>query len=185
MQSFECLQGGQGFDGKLLPSQSGRRWCSRKGGGSSLGCVVLDTCQGWCESSGLGSLQRASNRFHSLHEMEGGRPWAFGASGGAVPQHCFELGLGDGHAVWCQAARAAGCTSAGGCTDVICCIVLDLPVAPCWLGQSREFIQEALWWCASSDDFALGTDGGAMRTGVNSDVTPSSRRLFLQSKRSP
>jgi hypothetical protein len=38
------------------------------------------------------------------HEMEGGRPWALGASGSAVPQHGVELGLGNGQAVWCQAA---------------------------------------------------------------------------------
>ena len=31
----------------------------------------------------------------------------------------------------------------------------------------------------------LGTDGGAMRTLVDNDVIPSSRRLFLQSTRSP
>jgi len=42
------------------------------------------------------------------HEMEGGRPRALGASGGAVPQHGVELGHGDGQAVWCQAAWAAG-----------------------------------------------------------------------------
>ena len=33
--------------------------------------------------------------------------------------------------------------------------------------------------------FTRGTDSGAMRPGVDSDVTPSSRRLFLQSTRSP
>ena len=33
--------------------------------------------------------------------------------------------------------------------------------------------------------FTQGTDGGAMRPGVDSDVTPSIRRLFLQSTRSP
>ena len=38
------------------------------------------------------------------HEMEGGRPWALGVSGSAVPQHGVELGLGNGQAVWCQAA---------------------------------------------------------------------------------
>jgi len=50
--------------------------------------------------------------------MEGGRPWAFGASGGAVPQQGVELGLGDGQVVWCQTAgyRWAGC-----CADVLCC----------------------------------------------------------------
>jgi len=55
------------------------------------------------------------------HEMEGGQPWAFGASRGAVPQHGVELGLGDGHAVWCQTAWAAGYRRAGCCTDVMCC----------------------------------------------------------------
>jgi len=39
--------------------------------------------------------------------MEGG-PWTLGASGSAVLQHGIELGLGDGQAVWCQAAWAAG-----------------------------------------------------------------------------
>ena len=33
--------------------------------------------------------------------------------------------------------------------------------------------------------FMLGMDGGAMRPGVDSDVTPSSGRLCLQSTRSP
>ena len=35
---------------------------------------------------------------------------------------------------------------------VMCCVVLDLAVAPCWLGQPREFLQEAVWWRASCDD---------------------------------
>jgi len=33
--------------------------------------------------------------------------------------------------------------------------------------------------------FTLGTDSGSMRPGVDSDVTASSRRLFLQSTMSP
>ena len=90
------------------------------------------------------------------HEVEGGRPRALGASGSAVPQHGVELGLGDGQAVWCQAAWAAGYRWAGCCADVMCCVVLDLAVAPCWLGQPREFLQDAVWWRASCDDFHTG-----------------------------
>jgi len=90
------------------------------------------------------------------HEMEGGRPWAFGSSGGAIPQHGVELGLGDGHAVWCQAAWVAGYRWAGCCANVVCCVVPELAVGPCCLGQPREFLQEAVWWCASSDDFDTG-----------------------------
>ena len=84
--------------------------------------------------------------------MEGGRPRALGASGGAVPQHGVELGLGDGQAVWCQAAWAAGYRWAGCCADVMRRVVLDFAIAPCWLGQPREFLQEAVWWRASCDD---------------------------------
>ena len=47
--AFGCLQGGQEFDGNLLPGQSSKMWCSRKGGGSSPVCVGLDTCPGWSE----------------------------------------------------------------------------------------------------------------------------------------
>jgi len=77
------------------------------------------------------------------HEMEGGRTWALGASDSAVPQHGVELGLGDGQEVWYQAAWAAGYRWSGCCADVMRCVVLDLAVAPCWLGQPREFFQEA------------------------------------------
>jgi len=65
------------------------------------------------------------------HEMEGGRPWTLGASGSAIPQHGVELALGDGQAVWCQAAWAAGYRWAGCCADVMHCVVLELAVAPC------------------------------------------------------
>jgi len=85
--------------------------------------------------------------------MEGGQPRALGASGGVVPQRGVELGLGDGQAVWCQAAWAAGYRWAGCCADVMRCVVLDIAVAPCWLGQPREFLQETVWCRASSDEF--------------------------------
>ena len=119
------------------------------------------------------------------HEMEVGRQWAFGASSGAVPQHGVDLGLGVGHTVWCQAAWSVGYGWTGFCANVVCCVVPDVAVVPCWLGKTRELFQEAVWCCASSDDFKLGTDDGAVRPGVDSDVAPSSRRLFLQSTRSP
>ena len=90
------------------------------------------------------------------HEMEGGRPWAFGASGGAILQHGVELGLGNSQTVWCQVAWAAGYRWAGCGADVMCCVVPDLVVASCWFGQPREFLQEAVWWRASSDDFDTG-----------------------------
>jgi len=119
------------------------------------------------------------------HEKEGGRPRTFGAYGGAVPEHGVEHGLGVGHTVWCQAAWSVGYGWTGFCANVVCCVVPDVAVVPCWLGKTRELFQEAVWCCASSDDFKLGTDDGAVRPGVDSDVTPSSRRLFLQSTRSP
>jgi hypothetical protein len=90
------------------------------------------------------------------HEMEGGRPRALGASGGAAPQHGVRLGFGDGQAFWCQAAWAADYRSDRCCADVMRCVVLDLAVAPCWLGQPREFLQEAVWCRASSDAFYTG-----------------------------
>jgi len=90
------------------------------------------------------------------HEMEGGQPWALGTSGSAVPQHGVELGLGDGQAVWGKAAWVAGYRWAGCCVDVMCRVVADLTMAPCWLGQPREFFQKAVWWCVSCDDFYTG-----------------------------
>jgi len=90
------------------------------------------------------------------HEMEGGRPWAFGASGGDFPQHDVRHGLDDGHTVWCQVAWAAGYGWAGCCVNVLCCVVPNYAVVPCWLGQPREFLQEAVCWCCSSDDFNTG-----------------------------
>ena len=90
------------------------------------------------------------------HEIEGGRQWALGASVIAVPQHGFEFGLGDGQAVWCQAAWAVGYRWAGCCADVMCCVVLDLEVAPCWLGQPREFLPVAVCGRASCDGLHTG-----------------------------
>ena len=87
------------------------------------------------------------------HEIEGRRPWALGTSGSAVPQHGIKLGLGDSQAVWGQAAWMAGYRWARCCADVMRCIVPDLPMAPCWFCQSRELLQEAVWWHASCDDF--------------------------------
>ena len=64
--------------------------------------------------------------------------------------------LGDGQAFCCHAAWAASYRWAGCCADVMRCVVLDLAVAACWLGQPREFLQEAVWCRASSDEFYTG-----------------------------
>jgi len=69
-----------------------------------------------------------------------------------------------------------------GC-DALC--FLDLSIASCWLCLPRDFLQEALCCSASSDYFSLGTDSGATRPGLDSDVSPANRSLFLQSTRSP
>ena len=122
----------------------------RKGGaaGKSVG-VVLDVWD-WIPvrdgPSVTGSIVSTGPPTAVLlrHEMEGGRPRALGAFDGAVPQHGVELGLGDGQAVWCQAAWAAGYRWAGCCADVMRCVVLDFAMAPSWLGQPREFLQEAV-----------------------------------------
>ena len=90
------------------------------------------------------------------HEMEDVRPCAFGASGGAVPQHGDEHDLGDGHTVWCQAAWTAGYGCAEYGANEVCCVVPELAVGLCWLGQPREFLQKALCLCALSDDFETG-----------------------------
>jgi hypothetical protein len=89
-------------------------------------------------------------------EMGDGHPRANGASGGAVPQHGVELGLGDGQDVWCQASWSADYRWAGCCSKVMHCVVLDVAFSSCWLGQPREFIQETVCCRASSDDFYIG-----------------------------
>jgi hypothetical protein len=42
------------------------------------------------------------------HEMEGGQPWALGASGCTIPQHDVESGLGHSQTVRSKEAWAAG-----------------------------------------------------------------------------
>ena len=69
-----------------------------------------------------------------------------------------------------------------GC-DVLCCAGPRGGSLLAW--SAREFLQEAVWWRASSDNFTLGTDGVAMRPDVDSDMTSLSRGLFLQSTRRP
>ena len=90
------------------------------------------------------------------HEMGGGRPWTFGASGCTAPQHGVELGLGHGQAVRIKAAWAAGYWRAGRCLDVMCGVKPHLVMAPCRFRQLREFLQEAVWGLASCDDFYTG-----------------------------
>jgi len=79
-----------------------------------------------------------------------------------------------------EAARAPGCRRAGCCPDVLCSFVPHLAMAACWFCQPREFLQEFVWGLTPAMTFKLGTADGAMGPGVDSNVTPSSRR-FLQS----
>ena len=90
------------------------------------------------------------------HEMEGRRPQALGTLGCTVPQHGVEFGLGHGQAVWGKAAWTAGYRRAGCCPDVLCCVVTYSAMVPSWSCQPREFLQEAVWGCASCDDLHTG-----------------------------
>jgi len=88
--------------------------------------------------------------------MEGGRPWALGASGCAVLQHGVELGLGHGQAVRIKAARAAGYWRAGCCVDMMRGVVPHLAMAPSRFRQIRKILQEAGKGLASRDDLYTG-----------------------------
>jgi hypothetical protein len=78
------------------------------------------------------------------HEVEGGRPWALGASGCTVLQHGVDLGLGDGQTFRVKAAGAAGYWRPGRCSNVMRRVVPHLAMAPCGLHQFRESLQEAV-----------------------------------------
>jgi hypothetical protein len=152
--SFGCLQDGQGCDGKLLPGQSSKKVVQPERRWEWL--YVWDWIPVRNGPSVKGSMVSTGPPTAVLrHEMEGGRPRALGTSGGAVSSHGGEFGLGV-QAVWCQASWSAGYRWAGCCADVMRCVVLDLAMTPCWLGQPREFLQEAVWCSASSDDFYTG-----------------------------
>jgi len=88
--------------------------------------------------------------------MEGGRPWALGASGCTVLQHGVELGLDHGQAIWGKAARTAGCRRAGCCPDLVCSAVPHLTIVTCWFCQPRKFLQEFVWGRASCNNFHTG-----------------------------
>ena len=119
------------------------------------------------------------------HEMEGGRPWALGVSGCAVLQHGVELGLGYGQAFRIKAAWAAGHWRARCCANVLCGECRISRWLPVGFVSSRNSSRRLSGGVPPAMTFTLGRDGGAMSPGVDSDVTPSSRRLFLQSTRSP
>ena len=144
----------------------------------------LDTYPGWSECLGFDSLHRTSNRYPSS-ARDGGRTTT-----------CSRRVWRCRPVAWLRTRprrRPSGLVPGGvggrlyrwvGCyADVMRCVLLDLAVATCWLGQTREFLQES-GSLPPSMTFTVGTDSGAMRPGVDSDVTPSSRRLFLQSRRS-
>ena len=69
----------------------------------------------------------------------------------------------------------------------IWCVVLCptsrwMPVGFISSGNSSRMLSGGL---PPTMTFTLGTDGGALRPGVDSEMAPSSRRLFLQSMRTP
>ena len=88
-----------------------------KGGatGKAVGVVlyVWDRIPVWNGASVQGSVVSTGPLTAVLlgYEMEGGRPWAIGASGSAIPQHGVELSLGDGQTVW---GRRRGRQATGG-----------------------------------------------------------------------
>ena len=88
--------------------------------------------------------------------MEGGRPWALGASGCAVLQHSVELGLGHDQAVRIKAAWAAGYWRDRCCVDVMRGVVPHLAMAPIRFRQIRKFLQEAVQGFASRNDLYTG-----------------------------
>lgn len=106
-------------------------------------------------------------------------------SGCTVLQHGVELHLGQSQAVRAKVVWAAGYWRAGCYADVMCGVVPHLAVTPVGFVSSRNSSKRLSGGMPPAMTFTLGMDDGAMRPGVDSDVTPSSRWLFLQSTRSP
>jgi hypothetical protein len=117
------------------------------------------------------------------YEMEGG-PWSLGASCCAVLQNGVELRLGHHQAVRSKAAWAAGYWRTGCSSDVVRGVVLHHAGGLCWSRQVRNFARRLFGGMPLALVLTLGTDVGAVWPGVTKDVTPLSRRLFLQSTRS-
>jgi len=108
--------------------------------------------------------------------MVGGRPLALGVSG--LPSSALAT------ANWSGARRQA--TGVPGVVWMWCVVLFRLSQ---WLlagflspGNSSRWIFVGV---PPTITFTLWTAGDGMRPSVDSDVTPSSRRLFLQSTRSP
>ena len=114
--------------------------------------------------------------------MEGGRPWALGMSGCAVPQHGVEFSLGHGQAVQC---KAAGYWWTGRRVYMVYGVVPHLTMDAIGFVSSGNSSRRLSVGMPLAMTFTLGIDGGAVRPGADSEVTPSSRWLFLQSMRSP
>jgi len=64
-----------------------------------------------------------------------------------------------------------------------CSVVPHMTMDPCWSCQVREFPQDAVWERDACDDSHWGPMV-ALWSGVDSEVTPSCTRLFLQSTES-
>jgi len=82
----------------------------RKGGAAGNSMVVFLYVWDWiplrddqCVKGSIFSTEPATAVL-IRNEIEGERPRTLGASSVAVPQHGVELDLGEGQAVWCQAA---------------------------------------------------------------------------------
>jgi hypothetical protein len=71
----------------------------------------------------------------------------------AVPQHCVELGFGDGEAIQCQSPRLAGdrCSP-----DVMDHVMADFVLDSGWASEVQEFGEEAVYRCAVSDGLNTG-----------------------------
>jgi hypothetical protein len=74
-------------------------------------------------------------------------------SGCSVPQHGVELRLGHCRAVMSEAPWATGYWWARCGAYVVRCVVPHLTMDLRWLGERREFLQEAVRESVSSNDF--------------------------------
>jgi hypothetical protein len=105
--------------------------------------------------------------------------WALRATSYAVPHHDAELGFGDGERVRCQSSWSAGDWWAWCSLDEV-----DLALETRWANKDWKF-GEDVHRSNATDDFDVGICELAVWAGADNDVTPSSRRLLLQSIQRP
>jgi hypothetical protein len=71
------------------------------------------------------------------------------------------------------------------CPYVVGRVVAHLPLHSCGTSEVRELGEDAVNCCSGTHEFDAGVRGLAAWAGVDSDVTPSSRRLFRLSTMRP